>query len=275
MKKILLAFDGNHFSNAALEFARKLNQQEPIMLTGAFLPQVDYANLWSYSGGAMAGTSYVPLVEDADAEAVKENIQRFEEFCKKNNIQYSVHKDYFDFAIPELRKESKFADLMIISSEVFYEQAGTDSPNEYLKEIMHEASCPVLVIPEKFEFPQSNILSCDGSESSIYAIKQFAYLFPSFTRNESVLAYAKDSWEDDMPNEKNVTELVASHFPNYTVIRLSDNNKTFFANWLWERKNSIVVSGAFGRSELSMLFRKSYITTVISDHRLPVFIAHR
>jgi hypothetical protein len=64
MKKILLAFNGSHFSNTAVEFAEKLNEKKPILLTGAFLQQVDYANLISYWGGGSAGPLYVPLVED-------------------------------------------------------------------------------------------------------------------------------------------------------------------------------------------------------------------
>ena len=37
MKKILLAFDGTHFSNGAFQFARELNELEPALVTGAFL----------------------------------------------------------------------------------------------------------------------------------------------------------------------------------------------------------------------------------------------
>ena len=49
MKKVLLAFDGLHFSKGAFEFARRLNELEPILLLGVFVPQVTIANLWSYA----------------------------------------------------------------------------------------------------------------------------------------------------------------------------------------------------------------------------------
>src|SRR6185503_12134589 len=175
MRKILLAFDGTHFSNAALEFAGKLNRKNLILLTGAFLPQTNFANLWSYSGGALAGQEFVPLIEEEEAEEVQKNIKRFESYCIDNSIEYKVHKDYFDFAVPELRKETRFADLLIISSETFYAEAGLNQPNAYLKEALYGVECPVIVVPDKFEFPACNILAYDGSESSVYAIKQFAY----------------------------------------------------------------------------------------------------
>ena len=57
MKKVLVAFDGHHFSEGALEFARKLNEKNPLVLVGVFLPQVDYSALWSHSGGGKAGSS--------------------------------------------------------------------------------------------------------------------------------------------------------------------------------------------------------------------------
>lgn len=275
MKKILLAFDGAHFSEGALLFAKKLNDKSPILLTGAFLPQVDYANLWSYSGGAMAGASYIPLVEDADAEAVRRNIKRFESFCHKNTIKFRIHKDYFNFTIPELKRESRLADLLIISSEVFYEQAGTNEPNDYLKQALHDVECPVIIIPEKCDFPQSNILSYDGSESSVNAIKQFTYLFPELTGHSTMVVYAKKKNENEFPEEQNIKELLSLHYPQLTWLKFEADPKKYFATWVSEKKSAILVSGAFGRSGFSMMFKKSFITDVISDHRVPVFIAHK
>ena len=37
MKKVVIAFDGNHFSEGAFEFVRRLNELQPILLTGVFL----------------------------------------------------------------------------------------------------------------------------------------------------------------------------------------------------------------------------------------------
>jgi hypothetical protein len=274
MKKILIAFEGTHFSEGVLQFARLLNEKSPILLTGAFLPQMNYANLWSYSGGGLTGTDFVPLLEDSDAETIRNNIKQFESYCRTNLIEHSVHKDYFDFALPELKKESRFADLLIISSEIFYEQAGTVELNEYLKEALHDIECPVVVIPEKFTFPDNNILSYDGSASSVYAIKQFAYLFPELTKNPTMLVYGTEKIQHDIPDEANIRELSTHHFPDISL-KAAIFPEKFFGAWVDQKQSSIVICGAFGRSGLSMLFKKSFITKVISDHRLPVFIAHK
>lgn len=275
MKKILLAFNGSHFSNAAVEFAEKLNEKKPILLTGAFLPQVDYANLFSYWGGGSAGSLYVPLVEDENSDAVKENIKRFEEYCIKNRIEYRVHKDFTDFALPELKKETRFADLLIISGETFYNNPSKEGPDEYLKEALHDVECAVIVLPEKFEFPKTNILSYDGSASSVYAIRQFAYLLPELTSNETILIYINEKEGTDLPDQVNIEELAARHFSDLVLSRVQADPKKYFADWLQTKNNSILVTGSFGRSGFSRLFHKSFVGEVLKEHQLPVFIAHR
>lgn len=273
MKKILLASDGIHFSEGAFEFARRLNEMEPVLLTGVFLPQAQLANLWSYADG-MNGPLFVPLVESGEESIKQENIDRFEQLCVHNNIDYRIHKDYYDFALPELKKETRFADLLILGSEKFYENMGTDKPNEYLRDVLHGVECPVLLVPETFSFPESIILAYDGSDSSVYAIKQFAYLFPEFCNRETLLVYTDEKEKKDFPDRILMEELTARHFPNLTFFKLTLDPKKYFATWIMEKKGALLVSGSYGRSGLSELFRKSFVNEVISDHQLPVFITH-
>lgn len=274
MKKILLAFDGPHFSEGAFNFARKMNELSPILLTGAFLPQIDYSALWSYSAVASGG-AFIPLLEEDDTATIVQNIERFKSLCQSNGIEYRVHKEFLDFALPELKNETRFADLLILGSESFYENIGVNEPNSYLKDAIHNAECPVLVVPEQFEFPEKNILAYDGSESSVYAIKQFAYLFPEFTDNKTVLIYARDNEESTFPDEQNIEELASRHFADLTFFKLGIDPKKYFALWSGEKKGSILVSGAYSRSAFSMMFRKSFVSDVIRDHKLPVFIANK
>ena len=259
MKKILLAFDGIHFSEGAFEFARRMNEQSPVLLTGVFLPQIDYANLWSYTVGT-AGNIVIPLLEDEDAEAVQKNIARFEFLCRNNNIDYRVHKNFFDFALPGLKKETRFADLLIIGSESFYENLGINQSNESIKDALHAAECPVLVVPEKCQSPGSNILTYNGSDDSVYAIKQFAYLFPELCGNSTLLVYAKEETGKKIPDEIYIEELTARHFPNLTLMKLPVNPMKFFDTWAKEIKTSILISGAFSRSAFSQMFRKNFVT---------------
>jgi nucleotide-binding universal stress UspA family protein len=273
MKKILLAFEGTHFSEGAFEFARRLNELQPILLTGVFLPQTELANLWSYADPV--GGPFIPTVESSEAEIVHQNIAGFERLCQGNGIDYRVHKDFYDLALPELKKESRYADLLILGSEVFYKNIGILTPYNYLKDVLQNIDCPILVVPENFDFPESIILAYDGSEESVYAIKQFAYLFPELTEAETVLVYANDNAERDFPDKVQIEELAARHYRNLTLFKLDVNPKKFFGLWVSEEKSAILVSGSYGHSGLSRLFKRSFVKEVIADHKLPVFIAHK
>ncbi|HET9744712.1 MAG TPA: hypothetical protein VFP97_03300, partial [Chitinophagaceae bacterium] len=171
MKKILLVFDGTNFSNGAFEFVRRLNEKNKILVIGVFVPQVNYANMWSYAGtaGTVGTPGSIPLIEDDEAEQIGKNIERFQQLCENNHIEFRIHKDYYDFALPELKEETRFADVVVLGSESFYANIGTGEPNDYLKMALHDVECPVVIVPEKFSFPENNILSYDGSESSVYA----------------------------------------------------------------------------------------------------------
>lgn len=275
MKKILLAFDGSHYSEAALEFSRKLNEREPIMLTGAFLPQIYFSSLWSMVATDIPVPESFPLMDENTAEEVRKNVDRFESYCRKHQIRFSTHRQYYDFAVPELKTESRFADLLIVSSQEFYKQAGTDMSNVYLRELLHGLECPLIVIPEKDVFPSALILTYDGSASSMYAIRQFAYLFPEWTSLPATILHTTSGDKNDWPHEQQVRELIEAHFSKINWECLALTSQNMLSAWLSEHKNAVLVSGSFGRSDLSMLFRKSYITGAINEHELPVFIAHK
>jgi hypothetical protein len=271
MKKIILAFDGTHFSKGAFEFARKLNDVQPALLVGVFLPQTSLVNTWNY---AEAELGSIPLVDNYENKTINENIDRFEKLCVKNGIEYRVHKDFDDLTLPEMKKESEYADLLILGSEKFYENNGV-SPNTYLRTALHDIKCPVILVPENFDFPENVILAYDGTEQSVYAIKQFAYLFPEIAEKPTLLVYASKDPAEAFPGKGLIEELVNRHFPNLTLLKLDINPEKYFGTWLSENKSPILVSGSYGRSNFSQFWKKSFVTDIIAEHKLPIFVAHK
>lgn len=274
MRKLILALDGIHYSESAFDFARRLNEIQPVLLTGIFLPQTSYANIWSYADGVGA-PMFVPAIEEDDMETIEKNIEKFETACIRNGIEFRTHKDFNDLALPELKKESRFADLMIIGSERFYENMGVGDPNNYLKEAIHNIECCVVVVPEKYNFPDVNILAYDGSDSSVFAIKQFSYLLPEMADNPTLLTYANIENEPGLPNESLIEELATRHFSNLTVSKLEIDSRKYFSTWVADKKSAIVVAGAFSRSSFSQFFKKSFVRDIIKEHNVPVFIGHK
>ncbi len=273
MKKIIIAFDGTNYSAGAVSFAADLNKRSPILLVGSFLPQIDLSSSWSYAMGG-AGL-YNPLVEDFNAEAIEAHVHQFEKECNSEGIEWLVHKNPFDLAIPEIRKESRFADLLLIGGESFYRQYGMERPNEYLRMTLQEAECPVIVVPEDFPFPDRIMLAYDGSEDSVYAIRQFALQFPELARMPATLVYATTRKHSGLPEKDYILELCSRHFPDLTVKMLESTTRKQFGEWLNGHQTTLLVCGAFGRNDISMMFRRSFAAGAIVDHKIPVFIAHR
>lgn len=274
MKKVVLAFGGTRFSESAFQFARRLNALEPILLVGVFLPDVVYADIYSLGSGLPA--SYLsPVMDAGETKVLRSNINHFEQLCVRNNIAYRVHEELDSLAQPELKRETRFADLLLVSNEKFYDKLLFNNANPSMTEMLHAAECPVVVVPEKGSFPECNILAYDGSEDSVFAIRQFAYLFPELCGHETLLVYAKEETSPGFPDESNMEELVTQHFKDLSLLKLHLNPRKQFTAWLRERKNVILVGGSYGRSSASEVFRKSFMAEVVAEHRIPVFIAHR
>ena len=86
MRKILLAFDGVHFSEGSFNFAKQLNEKNKILLTGVFLPQVSYANLWTYADG-VGNPMFVPTIDDNESQRIEENIKKLKECIKEEKAK--------------------------------------------------------------------------------------------------------------------------------------------------------------------------------------------
>ena len=275
MKKMIMALDGEHFPQGAFEFVKYINLNTKVLLAGVFLSPVDYGKILAYSG--IDGIPMYPewLFQNEEENLVTKNIISFKEACQKEGIQYRIHKDNNMMALVSLVEETRFADILLVSSELFYKNVSERQPNFYLEEVLKKTECPVLLVPENFTVPEQIILAYDGSESCLFAIKQFAYLFPELASMETVLLSISSGTEDEISDYSLATELITRHFPNLKVQHIVLTNKADFANWLNGQPDSYIVMGSFSRSFISELFKKSFAAKVIQQSKMPVFISHK
>jgi hypothetical protein len=274
MKKVIISLDGQHFPKGTFEFIKSINLKKKILLAGVFLSPVDYSKLLAYTG--LEGITIMPewLVKNEDDVLVNKNINLFKEVCIAEGIEFRIHKDTDLMAISSLIEETRFADVLLISSDLFYANVSKQQPNFYLEEVLKRAECPVMLIPENFEEPAQIVLAYDGSESAVFAIKQFAYLFPELVNKETTLLSIVQH-EDEMPEYSLVTELAGRHYSDLKIETMHLKQKKDFAQWMTGKPNSFIVMGAFSRSMFSQLFKKSFATDVIHDIKMPLFISHK
>jgi len=274
MKKLIIALDGQHFPQGAFEFVKRINAKTRVLLAGVFLSPVDYSKVLAYTG--LEGISLMPewLEKNEEDEVVNKNISLFNRVCESEGIDYRVHKDTDLMAISSLIEETRFADALLVSSELFYENVQKEQPNFYLEEVLKKAECPVMLVPEKYDEPGQIILTYDGTESSVFAIKQFSYVYPELTKKKTILLSISNK-EEKLPDQDMITELVSRHYPNLAIQSLGMDNKKDFIQWVAGQPDSFIVIGAFSRSLFSQLFKKSFASEVIRNIKMPIFISHK
>jgi hypothetical protein len=273
MRKVIVAFEAPNFSEGAMRFVSQMNKSQAVTLTGIFLPRSAYTVL--PTADAMAPGMFLPLTDETGTSELNAAVKTFKQYCTDNYLRYRLIKNVTDFALTELKQQSRYADLIVLGGESFFNLLDTDKLSDYQKTSLHDAECPVIVVPENFSRPKYNILTYDGSESSVRAIKNFAYLFPEMAKNPTtVVTFGSKGASQNKAGETRAKELVSVHFPDYKFTHSGSDSKKYFSDWSPHVKPAIVVCGAFGRSILSVLFKHSFIADVLKEQKLPVFISH-
>ena len=164
--------------------------------------------------------------------------------------------------------------MLVLGSKSFYENIGSDNQEDYIINVLHKAECPVLMVPEKYKEPKNIIFAYDGSEQSVFAIKQFSYLFPYYSKLKALLIFFTNK-SQEIPDCKEIEELLTCYYEDLVIKQLDITHKKDIADWMLANGNPLLVAGAFGRSMLSESIKKSFAVDIIRHHELPVFIADK
>src|SRR4051794_2027265 len=179
MKKIIFVCDVNNFPEGAFKFIKSLNEPEPILLTGAFFHSINFDVLMP-AGLALAPDPLLAFT-DSDIDAVNKSIEKFERQCQLAGIEFRVHEESDVFKMEDVVRETRFSDAVVISEKLFFRHIDAEQPNSYMKRVLHASECPVMIIPENYNPVTRVTIAYDGKKESMFAIKQFCYLFPQYT----------------------------------------------------------------------------------------------
>ena len=277
MKKIIAAFDGIRFSESTLQYAIYLAQETKAHLVGVFLREstaLGFAFYEMVARGSISGNKLFDDIENSDKQSIKESVSKFITASQEANISYAVHQDKKN-AVDELIHETMFADLLVIDAWETFSYLENKMPGWFIKQVLHEAHCPVLVVPKKFRPIQKIIYLYDGSSASVHAIKMANYVLPEFTKSKSELLSAVNKNNAPvLPDNRLVKEWANRHRSGtrFTVIK---GGEAGLMNRLTKESNqSLVVAGSYQRSRLSMWFHESLANLLMRKIKTPVFIAH-
>jgi len=273
MTKILIVFDGKHYTEIYQDFVLAMHAHGPVLLTALFLPMVDYSELL-FSFGGFAGPIIVNFPVEEEKKLIRENIKLFEAFCQSKQIPFSVHDTLSKHIMEQVKTETRYADLMLLSGKSFYENLGNDIREDYLENVLHRSECPVIMMPDNFRMPENIVIGFDGSASSVFALKQFAYLFPWF-RSLPVLVVYVAHHAVDIPDHTWIEEWMHSHFSDPSFMKMETGTQMEFETWLESKGGTMLVAGAYSRGLISEWIRKSFISAVIRQQKVPVFVTHK
>ncbi|MFN8309668.1 MAG: universal stress protein [Chitinophagales bacterium] len=273
MNKVILLSGTDHLPAGACDFVSWMNQNQRLLLATVFLPKVDSWDVLLFNTYGVLSPGMFEMKEDP--EILKATKQKLYEFCEKNDVEFRIHEKEFDDLKSQLCIESRFADLMVFSNDAFYQSFTNHVYDEFADNTLHHAECPVIIVPQKFERPKSVILAYDGSASSVFAIRQFAALFPELAQLETLLVYIDSNKKHQIPDLSYIEELAARHFNKLTFLKLNQDPGKSFADWIEKQPEALLVTGAQGRGAVSELLHKSFIGEVLKKNRMPVFVTHR
>jgi nucleotide-binding universal stress UspA family protein len=119
------------------------------------------------------------------------------------------------------------------------------------------------------------VFTYDGTESSVFAIKQFAHLFPSLTDKKVVVVSVRDGEGVTLEQQFKIKEWLKAHYPQAEFVVLKGSASDELFGYLIEKRNAMIVMGAYGRKMFSRFFKPSQARLVMKSVNLPVFIAHQ
>lgn len=275
MEKILVAVDSQNMDESSVSFACYIARLTQSKLTGIFLeePVMEEEIIFTASGGGTYIESITVSHDHEDANALlirQENISLFRELAKEEKVEANI---YLDKGVPaeEIVAESRFADALIVNAEAYFSDMDVNSPTGFVKNILHDAVCPVIISPDQFNGIDNIIFCYDGSKSSIFAIKQFTYLFPQFESKKIKILYLKNEEELATDEQRRLTEWLKYHYISAVewVMPQTDTKEPFF-NYLVDKKDDFIVMGPYGKGLLSSFFKNEGQDA----SALPIFVSH-
>jgi len=276
MEKILYVTDAIKLNTRCLDFGVFVCNLTHSRLTGVFLENKEQE---ARSRQEIIETAVGNTLPGASASALKdhyceENIRHFRNACETGGVNCTIHKDN-GVPLAEVITESRYADLIVIDVTTSFASVREPTPTSFVKEVLQEAECPVVIAPERFDGVDEIIFTYDGSRSSVFAIKQFIHLFPQLGDKKVTILSVTHPGGKVKGDKYKLKEWLGSHYDHIELVTLEDGNvRARLLEYLLVKEKVFVVMGAYGRGVLSNLLAPSHAGTVVQLLTQPVFIAH-
>lgn len=272
--KILLALDATNFSIEQLQFPAFIAKQAKAELTAVFLENLTEVYVPFSKYGHLAGYQLSEKENDIiRKETIKNSIEVYKQACTESGLSGSYTRAR---GVPEDETiaASRFADLLLMSDDLSFALSYEEEPTKFAEEVLTNAQCAVLVMPKAMQEINEVFFTSNGSFSSMYAIRQFTYLFPHFRDKKVTLLYVTENEDEATKHKRNIKEYMQHHYTNVEFKILMGSPSAAILSHLFKQNDCMVTFGAYGRSRFSQFFKKSKADNILKTLDMPVFITH-
>lgn len=279
MERILLVGDAEKMDTQAVEFACYIAAVTHSSLIGYWLHHTEEdmpVMKFTY------GMPYVETVVASDMpdfathkQIVEQNLALFNKICRNKGVKCFTSLHDSEDAVAAVLEESRFADLVLVMPGLSIDSNEDELPSHFVKMLLAGAECPVLVAPRDCTTIDEVIFAYDGSRSSVYAIKQFTYLFPELADKRITLLQVNDDKDAPLAEKEKIVNLLKMHYSGIGFRLLQGKPSDELFGYVIQQKNALVVMGACGRSWLSELVKPTRAGELLKQLQWPLFIAHQ
>ena len=256
-------------------FVCKLNKSS---LTGIFLagePQSQRAAAFLREEIVCAGVqaSEGRPLNEIKQECIQRTMDHFEKIC----VTQGIRQDSVLIADQQLERmllECRYADLLLIDPVLGLGEASQMLPASFIRNILSQSECPVLMMPERFDGLNEIVFTYDGSPSSVYAIRQFAGLFPGLADRPLVVVTAGAETTISPDEHAKLKTWLDYHYSHVSFRDLKENSRIGLLEYVLGKENIIIVMGAYGRSGWSAFFSSSHADPMLKYISKALFISH-
>jgi nucleotide-binding universal stress UspA family protein len=271
MKNILVILNAGvsqqHVAEVAIHIAKRSSSGLHVVFLDPIPDEVDYDYFFINDLSIAQQTEGLPAMDESVKAMAALNRKLFEDMCATSEVPYVI-EPAASVSMNWLIEQTAFADLVITGAGERIEQFQT-------VDLLSESKCPVYLVSKNVVDPRQVLLTYDGSYASIYAMKQYALVFPELKDLPVSLLYISSDDNDEFPREKNIRSWLPAHFSNVAFTLLKGDVREELVNYVTSMPESLVVMGSFGRSQFSKLFHKSIANALISEGKATLFISHK
>jgi hypothetical protein len=277
MEKILLALDSRKLNSNAIRFACYLTRLTNSKLTGIFLENLELQEEFTINETEGTATLFESIsiggMTEDDNKIIEENMKQFQLITEEEEVDAFIN---LEIGIPEidLINKTRYADLLVMDANSSFSTMDERAPTSFVKDILQEAECPVVIAPENVNRIDNIVFCYNGNKSSVFAMKQFNYLFPELSTKSAKVIYLGPDQEPSAEEVQDVTDWLRYHYIDVEFVNMDGDATEALFDYMLQKKNDFIVMGSYGKGMLASFFKNDQENETARTTSLPIFVAH-